>query len=532
MVSRHRAIVPALILLVLCFQTALLIIPMAQAAVTYSVSREWTKIWVNTDGSIDLMYNITMTYTSGSPEGIFRVGMPKGGFQIQYARDISGTSLQSKDVSSGSFYGIDVTLKSPIVLNQPNTFIVYAVVPGMISPDSTNPGNVGMQFYPTTLDTASGPIGNVRVAIVLPQGVNSSDVKYPTGVRFDNVYMESNNLVVYWERSNWPAAQQFTVGVSFPAKYVTLVTGPSIWLYVAIGAIILAVIVLLVVILRRRRKAPYEKPHVAVEALGALHGLTAVEAATVLDVKPVRVLTMVIFGLLMKRKIQLTAAEPIIKVKELAPPQGEAAPTLRYYEIDCLRSIEPDGSFNDMRLARTYLGLKDNVDKRLRGYSRADTVNYYKSVVGKAWDQVTQAGTPELRGDTVEQNIDWLLTDENFAGRFKTFPSDMVILPRLGWYWYWPYMPSTARAGLPPTAGDVKPVPIQEFANNVVKGLEQTSNNMVKDIQAFTNRLVAPQQAEARSVRGASHCVCACHACACACACVGCACACAGGGGR
>ncbi len=529
MVSRRRAVWLYLILIVLCIQITILEVPSAEAQVEYSVSQEWAQIWVNSDGSIDLQYNITLTYLSGSPQGIVTVGMPKGGFQIQNAKDISGNGLQYSYLSNG----VEVTLMGPIILNQPKTFTVYAIVPGMVSPDSTNPGNVGMQFIPTTFASASGSIGDVRVAIVLPQGVNSSQVKYPTGAPFDNVFMQGNNLVVFWERPNWQPSQQFTVGVSFPSKYVTL--GPNILPYVIIGLVLLVIIVVvIIIILKRRRKAPYEKPKVAVEALGALHGLTAVEAALVIALKPARVLTMILFGLMMKHKIQVTATEPLVKVKELQTPQGAAVPSLRYYEIDYLKSIEPNGTLNEVKLAQTYLGLRDNVDRRLRGYSRTDTMNYYKSVVAKAYDQVSRAGTPELRGEAVEQNIDWLLADENIAERFNNLPGDAVILPRLGWWWYW-YWPPTgpaARTGSPPAVGDVKPIPIQEFANNMVKGLETTSNNIVKDIQSFTNRLVAPQQAADRSVRGASHCVCACHACACACACVGCACACAGGGAR
>jgi hypothetical protein len=522
-----------LILFIFCLPLIIAPIPLAQAQIHYSVSQIWNQLWINKDGSIDLQCNITLTYVSGAPQGIVTVGLPKGGFQILYVHDISGSNLQYSDVSSGSNYAIDVTLKKPIVLNQPNTFIVYATVPGMVSPDSTNQGNVGMQFAPTTFAAATGSIDDIRVAIALPQGVNQSQVKYPSGVPFNNVFTQNGLLVVYWERTNWLPGQQFMVGVSFPSQYVSL--GPGLLFYVAIGLVLLAVvIVMLIVILRRRpKKASYEKPQVAVEALGAVHGLTAVEAGVVLGIKPVRVLTMVLFGLLMKHRVQVIATEPVLKVKELPPAQDATVPSLRYYEIDYLKSVEPDGSFNDMRLARTFLGLRDNVDRRLRGYSRVDTMNYYKSVVAKGWDQVSRAGTPELRGDAVDQNIEWLLADDDFAGRMKTLPGDFTIMPRLGWWWYWGLPPTpTGRVGTPGPAGEVGPIPIQEFANNVVKGLEATSNNMVRDIQSFANRLAAPGQAEQRSVRGASHCVCACHACACACACVGCACACAGGGAR
>ena len=45
----------------------------------------------------------------------------------------------------------------------------------MISNDTQNPGNYGMQFSPQW--DKSEPISDVRVQIVLPPGVDASDVK-------------------------------------------------------------------------------------------------------------------------------------------------------------------------------------------------------------------------------------------------------------------------------------------------------------------------------------------------------------------
>ncbi len=559
MVTRKKFAGFSAVLVVLCISLFSAIVPLASAqGVTYSVSQEWVKVQINVDGSINVLYNITFTYLSGSPQGIFTVGMPQGGFQIQYVQDLSGATLQYQDSSQGSFYGIDVYLKQPVVINQPYTFIVYATVPNMIYPDSTSPGNVGLQFYPSTFSSASGSISDLRVEIVLPPGVQNSMVKYPTGLPFDNVFpAEGNSTAVYWERTSWPPGQTFGSGVSFPEEYVSpgpSQSGPSPSpnqgglsdsdIAIVGGFVFFIVIIFIGAALSRVAKAVYVKPSVSVEALGANRSLTAVEAGLVLGLKPVRVLTMILYGLLLKRMVAVTETDPLIKLNKLERPDGESSPTPRYYEIDYLAAITPDGTLDEKVLARTYQGLVDTVNQKLRGYSREDTMNYYKSVVGKAWTQVTQAGTPELKGDALDKNLDWLLADEKFDDRFTTvFPPGIIIYPNPAWWWYWggprppvgQQRPSQPISPSAPSTAPTKmtPLPGQDFANNMVKGLQTASNNMVKNVQDFANRLV-PFQAPAKegSVTGKPSCVCACHACACACACVSCACACAGGGAR
>jgi hypothetical protein len=538
MVSPKRYIKFSLIIVVLGTSFFSIFVASAQTQITYSVSQEWVQVWINTDGSIDIKYNITMTYLSAPPEGpqgIFTVGMPQS-FRI--LEDLSSPDLQYKDVSSGNFFTIDVYLKKPIIIGNPNTFILYVTVPEMIHPDKTNPESVGMLFIPSTFQDALGST-DLRVAITLPVGVNSTEVLYPTGAQWDNVYIDGNNLVVYWENRNWSPSQKFTTGVSFPEKYVTLApSGPNIWNYTVIGVVAFVVVIVSAVGVTKLRKATYEKPRISVEALGAARGLTAVEAGVVLGLKPVRVLTMVLFGLLLKRIVMVTEAEPIIKLQRLEKAAGEPTTALRYYEIDYLKAIEPAGTLDERMLARTYLGLTDTVNQKLRGYSREDTVNYYKSIVNQGWTQVTQAGTPELKGDVLDKNIEWLLADDKFDERFKTaFPPDIIMLPLPGWWWYWrgPYVPLRQARVPSTTTPEAKPILGQDFANNVVRSLETASNNIVKNVQDFTNRLIPAAAAAApseRSVRERSSCVCACAACACACACVSCACACAGGGAR
>jgi hypothetical protein len=469
--------------------------------------------------------------------------MPKGHFLIGYVEDLSGQSLQYQDISSGGYYAVEVTLKKPIVLNQPITFVLYATVSGMVYSDSTNPGNDGVQFFPSTFPSASGPIGDLRVEIVLPPGVQTSEVKYPTGLPFDNVSADSNDnnrTAVYWNRTAWPQGQAFESGVSFPEKYVTQQPGPSGPLLVVFGVVVFVVLLVIVCIVFVTRgglvKAAYESPRISIEALGANRSLTAVEAGLVIGLKPTRVLTMMLYGLLLKRMVAVVEIEPLLKIEKLEKPEGESASAPRYYESDYLQAIKPDGTLDEKALAHTYQGLVDNVNQKLRGYSREDTMNYYKSIVDKAWTQVTQAGTPELKGDALDKNLDWLLADEKFDDRLRTaFPPTVIIYPNPAWWWYSGGPARQPTSQTTPTTAPTKTAPLlgQDFANNVVRGLEATSNNMVKDMQAFANMLipfaVAPKEG---LVAGRPSCVCACHACACACACVSCACACAGGGGH
>ncbi len=509
--------------------------PRDVAAVQYRIDKEWAVVWIKDDASIDILYNITITYES-SALGYLTIGLPDRGFTVASVTNLVGTSLSYDDVSSGSFYGVEVYFGHPMSPGDRDTVLLVATVPNMLFLDEMNPGYVGMQFVPTYFDAWTT---NLRVAMVPPQGVTADTIKTSETAFFTTV---DGDFAVYWERSNLAPNTKFTFGVSVPEEYVTLPSpGPSIWFYLALLVIVAAVVI--VVIAVRRRRMAYEKPKVMIEALGPRRGLTSVEAAVVVGVPPVKVLTMILFGLVLKGLVVIEDVEPLVKARRIDAVTRDGEPVRqRYYEIDFLRVIEPDGSLNERRLARTYLSLRDNVDRKMRGYARADTVNYYKSVVDKAWTQVTQAATPQLQAAAIEENIRWLLVDENYGDKLKTaFPPGFMILPRPSWFWYWygPSFPQGSTTATPtarpaPSPGDAQPLPVQEFADNLVSGLERATNNIVKDVENFTNRLIpAPRSTQSSEpVRGRSSCVCACAHCACACACVSCACACAGGGAR
>jgi hypothetical protein len=301
-------------------------------------------------------------------------------------------------------------------------------------------------------------------------------------------------------------------------------------------------IVVVVAVLIATRKSPYKKPTIGVETLGIRRGLTAVEASYLLDLKPTQIVTEILYSLLKKRAVWAEQAAPALKLKIMDTFQnktGTPETALRYYEIDFLNAIRDNGTLDEEKLAQTVMFLRQTVEEKLRGYCRRDTVDYYRKIAAKAWEQVEQAGTAELTSKAYDEQLLWLLLDPNVKGRTETAFSNLAFEPSPFWLWYWysyrnyhpnptysPNVKAPEQAGKPPT------IPGADFANNIATAVENTSNNIVTNLEKFANSIL-PMSAPKSSKNPAHHkadCVCACAACACACACVSCACACAGGG--
>jgi hypothetical protein len=531
--------------------TIFILVTYVSAAVVWSgvyhLDNEWVKIWINQNGTIDLFYNITLTLERGDNINYITVGQPKADFTIGEAIDQDGNALSATDASQGSDYKVKVTLQSPLQEGQTIWFTLTTNVAHMIYNDTQNPGNVGMQFIPTWYDAN---IQDLRVSIVLPPNVTTDMVK--TSMNWTNAFMEDGQLAVYWEKNDLSPNEQFPVGISFPKEYVQNYdtqppNGFSIDLfsfapYVVGFLFLIGFIFILVVGISAASKKQYLSPQISMETLGIKHGLTAVEASYLLDLKPTKIVTEILYSLLKKRAVWVEATKPSIKLRIMPGFQsktGTSETPLRHYEIDFLKAIGEDGALNEEKLAETVMSLRDNTEEKMRGYCRRDTIDYYRNIVTKAWTQVEQAGTPELASNAYDEQLLWLLLDPNVKDHTQTAFQNRAFEPNPLWLWYWygythynpnPIIkPSTTIPTLP-----TKPpaIPGAEFANNVATSLESTANNIVVDIEKFANSIIPapPSKASNEPTQHNATCVCACHACACACACVSCACACAGGG--
>jgi len=519
------------------------LVGVAVAQIEYHVDHEWAKIWINQDGSIDLLYDLRVSCEKDRIRWV-DIGQPASHFGIGEARDQAGNLLQTEGVSHGDYYGVRVHLHTPIYAGESARFNVTTNVARMIWEDTDNPGNVGMKFTPTWWK--DGRVLDLKVQIVLPPEVTVGEV-VTTEELWNGTSQEDDRWSVFWQKGDLSPDQRYTFGVSFPKEYVqsyeTQPTGIVAFLQqygpglLLLGVSIAGVGAVVYVV----RKRPYLAPTLSIETLGIRRGLTAVEASYLLDVEPTRIVTEILYSLLKKRAIWVKSTAPALKLEIMKTFQNKTGPPdapLRYYEIDFLHAIKEEGTLDEEKLAHIIRFLRHTVEEKLRGYCRRDTIDYYRKIVAKAWEQVDQAGTPELASKAYDEQLLWLFLDPNYQSRTKIAFRDKAFEPSPFWLWYWygyrhyhpkptyePNIETPTEAAKPPA------IPGVDFADNIATAVENTSNKIVTNLEKFANAIVpTPAKSSTQPAHHRSGCVCACAACACACACVSCACACAGGG--
>jgi len=268
---------------------------------------------------------------------------------------------------------------------------------------------------------------------------------------------------------------------------------------------------------------------------GVMTSLPAVEAAILLEQPLDKILTMILFSTIKKEAATVTQRDPLtISVSDTLPER------LNNYEIEFLKAFQKPDAEKRAALQNMFIDLVQSTSKKMKGFSRSETIAYYKDIVQKAWQQVETADTPQVRSQKYDDVMEWTMLDEEYEDKTKEiFRTDPVFIPRW-WPRYDPVFrrtvlstPSTAPSA-PDIGGQISlpTLPGSDFAASMVKGAQSMATSVVGDITNFTKIItqktnpvpeVWSKGSSGRTSGGG--CVCAC-----ACACAGCACACAGGG--
>jgi hypothetical protein len=511
-------------------------------------------VYIEQDGTVYIVYDMTFAPNPGShPIDVVDIGLPNDTYRLSDIRaSIDGVPLT--DISNSPYVkpGVAVELDgSTIMPGQTGTLHVEAAVQDLVYPDSDDDEYASFEFSPTWFDSefVDGPT-RLEVNFHLPPGVTAEEPRYHSK-EFTSAGFENDRVVYTWIDEDARSDRKNVFGASFPRQYLAegvvqkppafnlnlsgLCSSPACWFILLPAAWLL--IGFLSGQAKKRRRMEYMPPAVSVEGTGIKRGLTAVEAAVLLEAPLNKVMTMILFGLVKKGVVTVESEKPL-KVRPVDPqPEGVK---LWYYEKRFLEAVKKNGTLSENRLREMVIDLIGDVNKKVTGFSRSETKAYYKDIAARAWQQVEAADTPEVLGERWGEGLEWTMLDEDWDDRTRrVFHDRPVVMP----YWMWGYRPWVASAGrhapaapAPSPSGGGTPVtlptlPGADFANTVVSGVEGAANTVVSSVESFTNGVtqktnpppVRSSSSSGRSSGGG-------YSCACACACAGCACACAGGG--
>lgn len=577
----------------------LLTVP-AAAQYSFELPRMEATVAVNRDGTCDLYYAVTFVDRSWvQPIDIVDIGMPRDTYDLETAAawmtpPVAADSLDYRNPDAVNAYtqsctdagtliplsgiytseyvdpGVEVHLAPYINDGELATLIFQIKIYHIVYPDSDKEDYASVEFSPTWYgaDFVQGT-QDLTLKIVFPPGVTPEETIYHerefdyTGVLGEG---DSQQLVFVWHDPAAPTGSQLeNVGVSFPRSYLDAdavyetsaleeffkwLWGFIVGIFSTLGwCLVPIVFFVLSAILslsgRRRRRLKYLPPSASVEGVGIKRGLTAVEAGVVMELRLDRILNLIIFGLLKKGRLEVTSRDPMrLKALPAAQPLGaDAGPEkLRPYEVEFLAGIDDIGTLKQAEVRKVFINLINGVNKKMKGFSRRETRDYYRAIIAKAWKQVEEAGDDNLKVENWDRDLEWVMMDEDFDGRTRRVFDDVVIVNTPYWWGYYggySGTPSSGGAhggmsgGTSGGAPDRLPtLPGSQFANEMTKGATGFAGSIMGDVGSFTGGVTTvtnpvPVSTSSGHWSGGGG---GGGGCACACACAGCACACAGGG--
>jgi hypothetical protein len=521
-------------------------------------------VYANTDGTSSIDYQMVFTNNpQASPIDFVDVGVPNDSYSLSnVSAEIDGASISdiqhSEYVSPGVALGLGPRSIAPgksgtvhVRINKVDRVFYPSTAEGVTDYAS-------LEFSPTWFGSeyVTGST-KVTVTLLLPPGINPEEPRYHSvrggwtgSPEPESGYDDEGRVYYRWTSDLANAHTQYTFGASFPAKLIpaeSIVKEAPFKIDIediCCGAVVLGFFASFIWGIYesiwgvKKRKLQYLPPKISVEGHGIKRGLTAVEAAVLMEQPIDRVMTMILFSLVKKNAAAVISKDPMT-IKAIDPaPEG-----LQEYEKSFLKAfLNEDKKVRTRDLQTMIIDLVKSVGEKMKGFSRKETLAYYKDIMDRAWAQVETAETPTVKMEKFDQYMDWTMLDDKFGDRTQeVFRTQPVFLPN----WWGRYDPtysshssgggSFAGTNAAPSTGSggsiqMPSLPGADFAASMVGGIQNFSSKVVGDLTSFTsgvtdktNPVPVVRSSGSRGGSGGG-------GCACACACAGCACACAGGG--
>ncbi|NMC13620.1 MAG: hypothetical protein GYA34_12155 [Chloroflexi bacterium] len=548
-----------LIILLIC-----LLLPSAAYAQTYSFSvpDEVVNVYWKEDGSVAIDYEFTfLNGAYASPIDYIDVGVPNSNYDLSSVlADVNGNPVN--DISKSPYVDPGIAIGLGIYSIQPaktgKVHIYIGNVTNVLRIDSSDSTYASAAFSPTWFDSSFvNGSSNITVIYHFPSGVQPDEPRWheaPSGWESTPLtgFDDRGRITYTWNNPNASASEQYIFGASFPKSYVpdSAVKNPSIFEVLGLSGETIAVytmccgvggfilgIPILSYIGNQKRKLKYFPPKVSIEGHGIKRGLTAIESATLLEEPLDKIMTMILFAVIKKGAAKVITRDPL-KLEIIEPkPEG-----LNTYEEEFLSAFKLEKPEDRKKaLQDMMINLVKSVSLKMKGFSRKETIAYYRDIVKRAWAQVEAAETPEVKSQKYDEVMEWTMLDRDYERKTQdVFRTGPVFVPTW-WGRYDPTFSRPATTAFPashiPSGGSLSlpHLPGSDFAASIVKGVQSVSGNVIGNVSDFTSKITSktnpiPVSTSSRSYSGRSGGSSGGCACACACACAGCACACAGGG--
>lgn len=529
---------------------------------SFSLDQQVVEVYLNSDGTMALDYLFTFTNQPGADEIDFvDVGLPNDSYSYNsISADVDGAPVSISTDYQGSGSGVAVDLGASAI--QPGDTGTVHVFVGNISNvfyQDDNDENYASAVFSPTWFGSEYVVGDTDLSVTfhLPPGVKPEEPRWhnaPSGFPSEpETGIDAEGRVTYtWRNPTASGSRQYEFGASFPKTYIpatAIVTPPAFNFGEALAGFVGACapiaffcffglmffgIPILTAVGNQRRKLQYMSPKIAIEGHGIKRGLTAVEAGILMEQPLDKIMTMILFGVVKKEAATVVKRDPL-QVDVTSPtPAG-----LHEYEQNFLMALrETDAKARRAALQEMTVKLVRSVSEKMKGFSRKETIEYYKRIMETAWEQVQKANTPEVQREFFEQQLEWTMLDKDYDDRSRRVFHGPVFIP----HWWGNYDPTYSSGPISPSGGGVSApsqpsgsgrtsLPGADFAASVVGGVQTFSQKVIGNINDFTSRVTnvtnppPKPTSSGRSMGGGGS-----RGCACACACAGCACACAGGG--
>jgi hypothetical protein len=541
----------------------------------FQLSEQAVVVTVNVDGSISIDYTMKFLNDSGAHAiDIVDIGLPNNDYDMKsITADINGIPITKITDSGYSYPSIALYLQGNEI-PAGGSGIVHAFIPSVknvIYPATQTESEdyASLVFSPNYYGSqyVHGST-TYQATLLLPPGVKDGEARYfvpenwPGVQEPESKIMNDGRIFYTWVSDKADGSTQYKFGTSFPTRYLNAgvvvkepyvaptTTGnssfslssvcPFIFCLGFIGFFVL--IIYSATIGAKKRKLQYLPPKIALEGHGIKRGLTSVEVGVLMEQPMDKIFTMVLFALLKKNAATVVTKDPLDLTPASPLPEG-----LYGYETDFLAAFAEKASPARKKLLQTMMvNLIRSVGEKMKGFSKKETLVFYEDIMKRAWVQVEQAGTPEVKAQVYEEVMDWTMLDRKYEDRTKQTFSGPVLIPTPSWWWRYdptvarPISSTTLAGGAPPplstSAGrsiSMPTMPGSAFAASVVNSVSSFSSNILGGLTGFTSGVTnvtnpPPPPSTYRSSGGGGSS--GGRSCACACACAGCACACAGGG--